>query len=74
MFDVRWIHSWDPSDVDINIPGVGESDIYIDNIDIPGVDVDIQEPQVIKIIDPDIPPTDPSPIEPSVVNQVAASV
>ena len=41
------------------------SDIDVDNIDIPGVDVDIQEPQVIDIIDPNIPPTDPDPIEPA---------
>ena len=35
----------------------------------PGVDVDIQEPQVIEIIDPDIPPTGPDPIEPGTVHQ-----
>ena len=40
----------------IEIPGVYASDIDVDNIDIPGVDVDIQEPQVIEIIDPDTPP------------------
>ena len=36
--------------------------------------MDIQEPQVIEIIDPKIPPTDPDPIEPETVYQVDASV
>ena len=44
------------------------SDIDVDNIDIPGVDVDIKEPKVIDIIDPAIPPTDPDPIEPETVH------
>ena len=44
------------------------SDIEVDNIKIPGVDVDIQEQQVIEIIDTDIPPTDPAPIEPATVH------
>ena len=62
-----------PSNVDrIDIPGVGTSDV--DNIEIPGVDVDIQEPQFIEIVDPDIPPTNPAPIEPAPVKQVAVSV
>ena len=58
----------------IKIPGVYASDIDIDNIEIPGVDVDIQEPQVIDMIDPYIPPTDPDPIEPATVHQADTSV
>ena len=58
----------------IYIPGVGASDINIKNIEIPGVDVDIQEPLVIDIIDPNIPPTDPYPIEPARLHQADASV
>ena len=58
----------------INIPGVDASDIDVENIEIPGVDVDIQEPQVIEIIYPKIPPTDPDPIEPARVHQSDASV
>ena len=50
------------------------SDIDVDNIDIPVVDVDIQEPQVIEIIDPEIPPTKPDPIEPATVHQADAAV
>ena len=42
--------------------------------EIPGVDVDIQEPQVIEIIDPNIPPTNPDPIETATVHQTDASV
>ena len=65
----------DPYDVDhIEIPGVDASDIDVDNIKIQGVDVDIQEPQVIEIFDPYIPLTNPAPIEPSPVHQVAAAV
>ena len=46
----------DPSDVDhIEIPGVDASDIDVDNIEIPGVNGDIHEPQVIDIVDPNIP-------------------
>ena len=47
--------------------------IDIENIEIPGLDVDIQEPQVIEVIDPNIPPTDPDPIEPARVHQADAS-
>ena len=36
---------------------------------IPGVDVEIKEPQVIDIIDPEIPPTDLDPIEPAPLHQ-----
>ena len=36
--------------------------------------MDIQEPQVIEIIDPDIPLTDPDPIEPETLHQADASV
>ena len=50
------------------------SDIEVDNIKIPGVDVDIQEQQVIEIIDTDIPPTDPAPIKPATVHQADAVV
>ena len=65
----------DPSDADhIEIPGVDASDMDIDNIEIPGVDVDIQYPQVIEIIDPNIPPTDPSPREPATVHQADVAV
>ena len=65
----------DLSDVDhIEIPGVDASDIDLDNIDIPGVYVDIQETRVIDIIDLEIPLTDPAPIEPAPVHQVAATV
>ena len=65
----------DPSDADhIKIPGADVSDIDLENIEIPGVDVDIQEPQVIDIIDPNIPPTDPDLIEPSTLHQADAAV
>ena len=50
------------------------SDIDVDNIEIPGVDVDIQEPQVIDIVDPGIPPTDPAPIEPAPLHQLTVVV
>ena len=50
------------------------SDIDVANIEIPGVDVDIQEPQVIEIIDPDITPTDPDSIEPATVHQADAAL
>ena len=56
------------------IRGVDASDIDVKNIEIPGVDVDIQEPQVIEIIDPKIPPTDPDNIEPETVHQADAAV
>ena len=46
----------------IEISGVDASDIDVENIEIPGVDVDIQEPQVIEMIDPEIPPNNPDPI------------
>ena len=36
--------------------------------------MNIQEPQVIDIIDPDIPLTDPDPIEPARVHHADASV
>ena len=63
----------DPSDVEyVKIQGVDPSDV--ENTDIPGVDVDIQEPQVIEFVDPNIPPTDPAPIKPAPVHQVAAAV
>ena len=52
----------------IEIPGVDASDIDVVNAEIPGVDVDIQEPQAIDIIDTGIPPTDPYPIEPATVH------
>ena len=58
----------------IEIPGVDASDIDVENIKIPGVDVDIQEPQVIDIIDPKITPTKPDPIEPATVHQADAAV
>ena len=58
----------------INIPGVDASAIAVENIKTPGVDAEIQDPQVIEIVDPDIPSTDPSPIEPAPVHQVAAAV
>ena len=59
----------DPSDVDhIEIPGVDASDIDVDNIEISGVGVDIQEPKVIDIVDPYIPHTDLAPIEPAPVH------
>ena len=65
----------DPSDADhIEIPGVDASYIAIDNIKILGVDVDIQDTQVIEIIDPDIPPNKPAPIEPATVHQADVSV
>ena len=38
------------------------------------MDVVIQDPQVIEINDPNIPLTDPDPIEPSTVNQTDTSV
>ena len=38
------------------------------------MDVDIQEPQVIEIVDPNITPTDPAPIEPAPVYQVDAAL
>ena len=66
--DVK-IPGLDASDVDhINIAGVDPSEV--ENIEIPGGDVYIQEPQVIEIFDPDIPPTHPALIEPVAVNQV----
>ena len=72
MGDVK-IPGVDASDVDhIDIAGVDPSEV--ENIEIPGGDVYIQEPQLIEIIDPDIPPTDPSPIEPAAVNQVTVTV
>ena len=46
----------------------------VDNTNISGVDVDIQEPQVIGIFDPKIPLTDSAPIEPVPVHQLAAAV
>ena len=58
----------------IEIPGVHASDIDVDNIEIPGVDVDIQEPQVIDMIDPYIPPTNPDSIEPATMHQDDAVV
>ena len=65
----------EPSDANhIEIPGVDASDIDVDNIDTPGVDVDIQDPQVIEIIDPNIPLTKPAAIEPSTVNQTDTTV
>ena len=69
---ILWV---DPSDVNYTeILGVDASDIDINNIKIPGVDVDIQEPQVIEIVDPEIPPTEPTSIEPAPVHQVATKV
>ena len=70
---------------DVKIPGVGASDVdhiniagvdpsEVENIEIPGGDVYIQEPQVIEIFDPDIPPTDPAPIELAALNQVAVAL
>ena len=50
------------------------SDIDVDNIKIPGVDVDIQEPQVIEIIDPAISPTKPDIIEPATVHHADATL
>ena len=50
------------------------SDIDVDNIEIPGVDVDIPEPQVIDIIDTNIPPTNPDLIEPATLHQSDAEV
>ena len=50
------------------------SDIDVDNINIPGVDLDIQEPQVIEIIDHNIPPSEPDPIEPATLHQEYATV
>ena len=50
------------------------SDTDVENIKIPGVDVDIQEPQVIGIVDPKIPPTNSAPIEPAPVHQADAVV
>ena len=48
----------DPSDAKhIDIPGVDAEDIDVENIEIRGVDVDMQEPQVIEIIDTNIPLT-----------------
>ena len=42
-----------PSDSNhIKIQGVYASYIGVNNIEIPGVDVDIQDPQVIEILDP----------------------
>ena len=58
----------------IKISGVDASDIDVYNIEIPGVDVDIQEPQVIDIIDTIIPTTEPYPIEPATVHQADAAV
>ena len=63
----------DPSDVDhIEIQGVDSLDV--DNIEIPVVDVDIQEPQVIEIVNPKIPLTNTVSIELAPVQQVTASV
>ena len=65
----------DPSDANhIKIPGMDASDIDVVNIEIPGVDVYIQDQQVIEIIDPDIPPTDPAPIKPATVYQKDAAL
>ena len=65
----------EPSNADhIEILGVDASDIGVDNIEIPGVDLDIKYPQVIEIIDPGIPPNNPAPIEPATVHQAYASV
>ena len=65
----------DTSEIDhIEILGVGASDIVVDNIEIPGVYVAIQEPQGVEIFDTDITPTDPAPIEPDPVQQVSAEV
>ena len=36
--------------------------------------MDIQEPHVIEIIDPNIPPTKPDPIEPATAHQADAAV
>ena len=36
--------------------------------------MDIKEAQVIQIVDPDIPPTNPASIEPTPMHQVAAAV
>ena len=64
-----------PSEIDpIEIPGLDALDIDVYNIYIPRVDVDIQEPQVIEIVDPDIPPTEPSSIEQVPAHQVAAAL
>ena len=38
------------------------------------MDVDIQEPQVIEIVDPGIPQTDSATIEPALVHQLAVEV
>ena len=58
-----------PSEINhIKIPGVDASDIDVDNIEIPRVDVAIQETQVIEIFDPNITPTYPAPIEPAPVH------
>ena len=46
----------------------------VDNIEILGVDVDIQETRIIEIADPDIPPTDIEPIKTAPAHQVAFSV
>ena len=70
---------------DVEVPGVNPSDVHhieilvvdsldVYNIEIPGVDVDIQEPQFIDIVDIDIPPTNPESIEVSQVHQVAVEV
>ena len=48
--------------------------VDVDNIEIPEVDVDIQEPQVIEIIYPNIPKTNPEPIEPATVHQADAAL
>ena len=36
--------------------------------------MDIQEPQVIEILDPEIPPNDPDPIKPATLHQADAAV
>ena len=71
-FEITEVDPYDANHIDI--PGVDASEIYVDNIEIPVVDVDIQDPQVIKIIDSDIPPTNPEPIEPATVQQAYAAV
>ena len=56
----------------IEIPGLDP--LYVDNIEIPGVNMDIQDPQVIRVVYPNIPSTDPAYIELAPVHQVAAAV
>ena len=63
------IPGMDPSDANhIKIPGVDVLEIDIYNIEIPVVYVYRQDPQVIDIIYPKIPPTDRAPIEPAIVH------